>query len=61
MCLNAIYITHLPPISLPAHFCGSPYYIYWATKETLRLYIHFLFETKISENIFLIQYEHFNV
>ena len=36
-------------------------YIYWATKETPRLYIPILFESKISENIFLIKYKHYNV
>ena len=35
--------------------------IYWATKETPRLYIPILFATKISGNIFLIKYERYNV
>ena len=36
-------------------------YIYWATKVTPRLSIPILFETEISENIFLIKNEPYNV
>ena len=36
-------------------------YIYWATKETPRLYIPISFETKVSENIFLIKYKHYHL
>ena len=35
--------------------------IYWATKETPSGYIPILFETKISEHVFLNKYEHYNV
>ena len=50
-------------VSDQLHPSISVIYIYWATKDTLRLYIptYILFETKISENIFLIKYEHYNV